>query len=730
MNKYNPLINHTTHSNHFHHVSEFKRKLLVSLILTIPILLLSHMVQEWLGFSFKPPFNRELLFTLSLIVYVYSGSPFLKGLVKEIGKRQPGMMTLVGTAVSVAFIYSAGAVLIGYGKDFFWELVTLIDIMLLGHWVEAKSVLGASEALEKLVKIMPATAHLLNNSETIDVPVSELKVGDIVLVKPGEKIPSDGIVVEGESSVDESLLTGESKPVRKAKGSTVIGGAINGEGALKIRIERTGEDTYLSQVVKLVKQAQESKSRVQDLADKAAAALFYVALVSGIVTFLVWFPLKGLEFSLERTVTVLVIACPHALGLAIPLVVAISSSITAKNGILVRNRKAFENLRNINAVVFDKTGTLTKGNFMVTDVISLIPEEELLRLTAGVEYNSEHAIAKAIVVYAKEKNISIPEVEEFNALPGIGVYGRINGMKVYVGSLSLLKEMGIELSDGRIKTLQDQDETLVFTIVDGKLVGVFAISDEVREESYDAVKKLKELGLKIYMLTGDSEKVAKSVAEELGVEEYFAQISPDEKADKVRSLREMGLRVAMVGDGVNDAPALATADVGIAIGAGTDVAIESADIILVKNDPRDIVKIIDVSRKTYSKMVQNLLWAAGYNIITIPLAAGILYEYGVTVPPALGALIMSLSTIIVALNSQTLRKYDVKDVSLREEKYITIDPVCGMQVSPEDAYSRVKYDEYVIYFCSKRCREEFEKNAEKYIRLMKEKSNRSEHRHH
>jgi Cu2+-exporting ATPase len=728
--KYKPLINHTAHSNHFHHVSEFRRKLLVSLILTIPILLLSDMVQEWLGFSFKPPFNKDLLFTLSLIVYVYSGSPFLKGLVKEVRRRQPGMMTLVGTAVSVSFIYSAGAVLTGYGRDFFWELVTLIDIMLLGHWVEAKSVLGASEALERLVRIMPATAHLLNNNETMDVPVSELKVGDIVLVKPGEKIPSDGIVVEGESSVDESLLTGESKPIYKAKGSTVIGGAINGEGVLKIRIERTGEDTYLAQVVKLVKQAQESKSRVQDLADKSAAALFYIALVAGIVTFLVWFSLKGLEYSLERTVTVLVIACPHALGLAIPLVVAISSSITAKNGILVRNRKAFENLRNINTVIFDKTGTLTKGNFKVANVISFIPEEELLRLTAGVEYNSEHAIAKAIVAHAKERSINIPEVKEFNSLPGIGVHGRINGREVYVGSLSLLKEMGVELSDSRINALQDQDKTLVFTIVDGKLVGVFAISDEIREESYDAVKKLKELGLRVYMLTGDSEKVAKSVAEELGLDKYFAQVSPDEKADKVRSLRETGLRVAMVGDGVNDAPALATADVGIAIGAGTDVAIESADIILVKNDPGDIVKIIDISRKTYSKMVQNLLWAAGYNIITMPLAAGILYEYGVAVPPALGALIMSLSTIIVALNSQTLRKYDVKDVSLRE-KHITIDPVCGMQVSPEDAYGKVEHDEYVIYFCSKRCKEEFEKNAGKYMRrLMKEKSNRSKHRHH
>ncbi|MGB9756742.1 MAG: heavy metal translocating P-type ATPase, partial [Candidatus Bathyarchaeales archaeon] len=454
-----------------------------------------------------------------------------------------------------------------------------------------------------------------------DVPVSELRVGDRVLVRPGEKIPSDGIVVEGESSVNEALLTGESKPIRKGTKDKVIGGAINGEGVLKVKIERTGEETYLSQVIKLVRQAQESKSRTQDLANRAAALLFYVALGVAIITYTVWSLLGFSDIALERTVTVLVIACPHALGLAIPLVVALSTSITAKSGILIRDRKAFETIKDVNAIVFDKTGTLTLGKFGVSDIVSFIPKNELLKLTSSVEINSEHIIAKAIAEYAKENGIQIPKTKEFKALPGKGAYGKVGKNEVYVGSVNLLNEMKINVNDEKIKELQEQGKTVVFTVVDGKLAGALVLSDRIREESFEAVKKLKEKGLKVYMLTGDSEDVARWVAKELGIDDYFAQVLPDKKAEKIAYLKESGYKVAMVGDGINDAPALVTADVGIAIGAGTDVAIESADIILVKNDPRDVPKVIDLSKKTYSKMVQNLWWAAGYNIITLPLAA-------------------------------------------------------------------------------------------------------------
>ncbi|MGB9677560.1 MAG: copper-translocating P-type ATPase, partial [Candidatus Ratteibacteria bacterium] len=689
---------------------------LVSIILTFPILILSEMIQNWFNFSLIIPFQKYILFFLSLIIYIYGGSPFINGLFQELKKRQPGMMTLIGTAISFAFFYSTGTVFFIIGKDFFWELATLIDVMLLGHWIEAKSVLGASKALEELIKIMPVTAHLLKNGEIIDVPISNLKKGDIVLVRPGEKIPSDGIVIEGESFVNEAFLTGESKPINKKVKDNVIGGAINGEGALKVRIEKVGEETYISQVIKLVKQTQESKSKTQDLANKAAALLFYIALITGIITYLAWFFVGNIDFALERSVTVMVIACPHTLGLAIPLVVALSTSITAKSGILIRDRKAFEMIRNIDAIVFDKTGTLTLGKFGVSDIVSSIPKDEFLKFSASIEINSEHIIAKAIIEYVKEIGIEIPQVEEFKAIPGKGVYGKVFGKEVYVGGPNLLKEFKIEIEDQRIKNFQKQDKTIVFTIIDGKLAGAFALSDKIREESYEAIKKLKENGIKVYMLTGDSEEVAKWVAKELNIDDYFAQVLPYEKAEKIRSLKEKGYIVAMVGDGINDAPALVTADVGIAIGAGTDVAIESADIILVRNDPRDVVKIINLSQKIYSKMVQNLWWAAGYNIIAIPLATGI---FGIVISPAIGALIMSLSTIIVALNSQTLRKYEPEIPEFIEEKHIFIDPVCGMEVKPEDAYSKIKYEGYVIYFCSKNCEEKFKNNPNKYLSKMK-----------
>ena len=708
----------------------FKRKFWVSLVLTVPILLLSKTIQTWFGLTWITiPFQKEVLLVLSAIIYVYGGLPFLQGLVQEIRNRQPGMMTLIGTAISIAFFYSAATVFVIVGEDFFWELATLIDVMLLGHWVEARSVLGASRALEELARIMPTTAHLLKDGEISDVPVSQLKAGDLVLVRPGEKIPSDGFVSEGESFVNEALLTGESKPVHKRTEDKVIGGAINGEGVLKVRIEKTGEETYLSQVIKLVRQAQESRSRTQDLANRAAALLFYAALSVGIITYIVWLSFGNADAALQRSITVMVIACPHALGLAIPLVVALSTSITAKSGILIRDRKAFEMVRKIDAVVFDKTGTLTEGKFGVTDVVSFIPEGDLLRLAASVELNSEHIIAKAIVEYATQKGIDIPQAKNFKALPGRGAYGKVARKEIHVGSPNLLEEMKIDANDEKIKALQEQGKTVVFTVVNGKLAGAFAFSDKIRKESYDAVKTLRANGVKVYMLTGDSEEVARSVSKELGIDQYFAQVLPSQKAEKVKTLRGEGHKVVMVGDGINDAPALVTADVGIAIGAGTDVAIESADIILVKNDPRDVPKVIDLSQKTYSKMVQNLWWAAGYNIVTIPLAAGILAGYGVVLPPAIGALVMSLSTVIVALNAQTLRRYEPAGVEFKEEKRLVKDPVCGMELEPETAYGKMEYEGRTVYFCSKHCEEKFKKNPKKYLPKLKKEPEQQEHHH-
>ncbi len=647
-------------SMHMMHTGMFKKRFFVCLIFTIPVLLLSQTIQTWFHYTISIPYQSYILLILATIIYVYGGWPFLKGLTQEIRKLQPGMMTLIATAISVAFFFSAATIFFPVGNDFFWELATLIDVMLLGHWIESRSVLGASRALEELVKIMPTTAHVVIDGNIKDVPISELKAGDLILVRPGEKIPSDGVVIDGESYVNEALLTGESKPVHKMKEDKVIGGALNGDGAIRAKIEKTGEETYLAQVVKLVRQAQESRSRTQDLANRAAALLFYVAVTVGLITYVVWSVFGNAQFALTRTVTVLVIACPHALGLAIPLVIALSISITAKSGILIRDRKAFEMVKDVNAVVFDKTGTLTTGQFGVSDVISYISEDALLRLTGSIEKNSEHIIAKTIVDYARKKEIKVPEATGFKAIPGKGAEGTVGGKKVIVGSPSLLKELKIELNDDKVVALQEGGKTVVFTVVDGKLAGAFAMADKVREESREAISSLKANGVKVYMLTGDAEAVAKGVSKELGIDEYFAQVLPDQKADKIKSLKEKGYRVAMVGDGINDAPALVTADVGIAIGAGTDVAIESADIILVKNDPRDVPKVADLSKKTYSKMVQNLWWAAGYNIFAIPLAAGVLVNFGIVIDPAVGAILMSLSTVLVAINSQTLRRYEPK----------------------------------------------------------------------
>jgi Cu2+-exporting ATPase len=523
--------------DHSHHIEEFKTKFWISLVLSVPIVLLSEQIQIWFNYSLVIPFQREILFVLSLVLYLYGGLPFLKGMIQEVKMKQPGMMTLIGTAITVAFVYSAATVFVIVGNDFFWELATLIDVMLFGHWVEAKSVLGASRALEELVKIMPTVAHLEKDGKLRDVPVSQLKPGDIVLIRPGEKSPSDGVVVEGESFVNEALLTGESKPIHKEIGDEVIGGSINGEGALRVKIEKTGEETYLAQVITLVKQAQESKSRTQDLANRASAYLFYIAISVGTFTYIGWLALGLPDIAIERAVTVMVIACPHALGLAIPLVVALSTSITAKSGILIRDRIAFETIKDIDVVVFDKTGTLTVGKFGVTDVVAYIPKPELLRQTASLELNSEHIIATAIVTYTKAQGVQIPKSKNFTAIPGKGIMGRVNGKEVYVGSPNLLNELNITLKDPNIKALQAQGKTVVFTIANKKLVGAFALSDAIRSEAYEAIRELRTNNIEVYMLTGDAKETAKKVSQELGIDKYFAQVLPAEKAKKIARSR-------------------------------------------------------------------------------------------------------------------------------------------------------------------------------------------------
>lgn len=618
---------------------------------------MSEMIQMWIGLHFRLPLHNYLLLSLSALVYLYGGWPFLSGSIKELRDRKPGMMLLITMAISVAFLYSVATVFIIIGADFFWELATLIDIMLLGHWLEMKSVMGASNALKELAGLLPSKANKIDNGNMIEIEISELITGDIVLARPGETIPADGIIIDGQSHVNESLLTGESKPVRKSKNDKVIGGSINGEdGALTILLEKTGEKTYLSQVINLVKKAQESRSKTQDLANRAAALLFYIAMAGGVITAAVWLIIGRPDEAITRSVTVLIIACPHALGLAIPLVVSISTSLTARTGILIRDRSAFERLRIITTIVFDKTGTLTQGKFGVNELVSLKPENELLKLAASVEQNSEHILAKAIVDYAKSKHIELLPVQDFEAVTGKWVGARVEGSEVLIGGPKLLKEKGIITHNEKIEQMIRNGQTVLYCIVDNELWGAFGLSDIIRRESRQAIKRFNQMGIKVYMLTGDAKQAAKAVADELGINDYYAEVLPDEKSKKIEELKQKGEKVAMVGDGVNDAPALVAADIGIAVGAGASVAIESADIVLVNNNPEDVLKTIEFSRKTYSKMVQNLWWAAGYNVITMPLAAGVLYNYGIIVDPAIGALLMSLSTIIVALNSQTLRK--------------------------------------------------------------------------
>ncbi|MGZ4907910.1 MAG: copper-translocating P-type ATPase [Halobacteriota archaeon] len=643
-----------------HDVADFRRRFWISLLVTIPILILSPSIQEFAGVgqALRFPGDQYVLFVLASFVYFYGGYPFLKGIVNELRARLPGMMTLIAVAITTAYLYSTAITFGLSGGVLFWELSTLIDIMLLGHWIEMRSVMGASQALEELAKLMPSDAHkLLPDGSVRDIPLDSLVVGDRVLVRPGEKVPADGEVIDGETSVNESMLTGESKPVTKKPGTPVIGGAINGEGAITVEVKKTGKDSFLSQVIDLVKEAQQSKSRTQDLADRAALALVIIALAAGGVTFLVWQLLiaTSVDFGLERAVTVMVIACPHALGLAIPLVVAISTSLGAQNGLLVRNRAAFEQARNIQAIIFDKTGTLTEGRFGVTDVIPLtggVNEQILLDYAAALEGRSEHPIARGI---ATSTSPSALHVESFRALPGRGVEGIVNGKKVQVVSPGYLKENALALTDERIERISAQGKTVVFVVIDGAVVGGIALADIVRPESKQAITKLKEMGIRSIMVTGDNRQVAQWVAGELGIDEYFAEVLPQDKVVKVKDVQSRGLVVAMVGDGVNDAPALAQADVGIAIGAGTDVAVETGDIILVRSTPLDAVTIVGLARSTYRKMIQNLAWATGYNTFAIPLAAGILYPFGIILTPAAGAVLMSASTVIVAINSRFLK---------------------------------------------------------------------------
>ena len=652
----NPPIGHQGHDHHAMMIDDFKKRFWISLILTAPVLLLSEMIQHWLGFEIKFAGDKYVLLILSSFIFFYGSWPFLKGLIDEIKAKSPGMMTLIALAITVAYVFSV-AVIFGFpGMDFFWELATLIVIMLLGHWLEMKSVLGASKALQLLVSMMPAEAHKVHGDHIMDVKLEELQKNDIILIKPGEKVPADGLVTDGESYLNESMLTGESKPVKKEKDDKVIGGSVNGNGSLKVKVLHTGKDSYLNKVITLVQEAQKTKSRTQHLADRAAKWLTYIALIVGIATLITWL-LIGSEtnYAIERMVTVMVISCPHALGLAIPLVVAISTAVSAQHGLLIRNRTAFENSRKITTIVFDKTGTLTKGEFGVTriEAISDISKNEMLQYAAALEQSSEHPIAVGIMQKAKQEKLEILKAENFNAITGKGVEAKINGKDVKVVSPGYLREKQISIPSS---SSSSEAETIVFVLIDDQFAGYIALADEIRNESKPAIEAFKKNGIKVMMATGDNEKVAKAVTDELGLDGFYAEVLPHQKVEIVKELQNKKEFVAMTGDGVNDAPALAQADVGIAVGSGTDVAAETADIILVNSNPKDILNLILFGKATYKKMVQNLIWATGYNAIAIPLAAGVLYSTGFVLDPAIGAVFMSLSTIIVAINAQLLKR--------------------------------------------------------------------------
>lgn len=654
-------VSHGSHGSHDHHkmmVADFKRRFVVCLIIAVPIMILSPMIQMLVGVDWRFPGDSIILFLLSTATFFYGGWPFLKGARDELSQKSPAMMTLIATAICVAYIYSSLSVFVLDGNNFFWELATLIVIMLLGHWIEMRSVIGASTALDEIMKLMPDMAHIIGADGTIaERKTEEIKAGEGILVKPGEKIPVDGTVFEGVSSVNEAMITGESAPVLKSQGSTVIGGSVNGEGVLKFTVSKTGDETFISQVVRLVREAQESKSKTQRLADKAAKWLFYIAVTSSAITFIAWLLIKeDFSFALERAVTVMIISCPHALGLAIPLVTAVSTAIAAKRGLLIRNRAAFEEARRIDTVIFDKTGTLTEGRFGVTDVKAYgMAEDVFLELVYSIEYNSEHPIAKGIVEDGRKRGIGLKQVSDYQNITGQGLKASIDGREISIMNPAYLRQNNISFDEETLDRLTGEGKTVVFALSGDSVLGYLALADIVRESARTAIRELQSIGIDSYMLTGDNKRTAAYIAEQLGIKHVIAEVLPQDKSDKVDELHEQGKKVAMTGDGVNDAPALAKADLGIAIGAGTDVAIETADVILVKSDPQDVISLLKLSGATYRKMVQNIIWATAYNVVAIPLAAGILFHQGIVISPALGAALMSLSTIIVSINARLLK---------------------------------------------------------------------------
>lgn len=649
---------HGGHDKHAgHHTEDFLKRFWICMVITVPILLLSHMIQQWAGFSWTFTGDKYVLLALGTIIYFYGGWPFLTGFVRELKSKTLGMMTLVAVAITTAYLYSAAVVFGLEGMDFFWELATLIDIMLIGHWLEMKSQMAASKALESLVALLPSVVHVEKDNQVTDIPLKDLRTGDLLLVKPGEKVAADGLVIDGASFVNESMLTGESVPVEKQKDSKVIAGAINGDGVIKVQVTGAGNDSYLQKVIIMVRTAQSAKSNTQNLADRVAGWLTLVSITVGIVTFIVWYTSgQDLAFALERMVTVMVTSCPHALGVAIPLVIAISTTLSATHGLLIRNRTAFENARKLTTIIFDKTGTLTKGSHEIQQIIPVgdqLSSDQILQYAAAVQQNSEHHIAHGVIRKLKEKKLELWGSTDFKYMQGIGVTGIVNGKEVVAAGPNYFKH-----ENKPVPAIPDQvdqaTDTVNFVLVDGKLVGLITFADSIRENAAQAIAELKKMNIKSFLLTGDNEKIAEAVCKKLDMDGYLAGVLPHQKQDKVKDFQDKGEIVAMTGDGVNDAPALAQADVGIAVGSGTDVAAETADIILVNSDPMDVVQMITFGRATYRKMVQNLAWAIGYNVIAIPLAAGVLYP-SFMLSPAMGAVLMSASTIVVAINAKLLK---------------------------------------------------------------------------
>jgi Cu2+-exporting ATPase len=659
---------HAGHDKHAgHSVEMFRNRFWISLALTIPALVWDPMLQDWFGYQ-APVFagSRFIPAIFATIVFIYGGWIFIAGALRELGDRAPGMMTLIGLAISVAFIYSAAVTLGLDGHPLWWELATLVTIMLLGHWIEMRSIFQAQGALKELAKLLPDTAlRLKDGDETEEVPVDQLGDGDVILIRPGASIPADGAVRSGKSSVNEAMITGESRAVEKHEGDEVIAGTVNGEGSLRVEVTGTGEKTALAGIMRLVEQAQTSRSSAQALADRAAFILTLVALGAGALTFAAWLAVGAtLDFTITRMVTVLVIACPHALGLAIPLVVAISTTIGASNGLLVRDRRGLEEARNLNVVVFDKTGTLTLGEHRVVETVvaDSMKQDDALRLAAAVERDSEHPIAQALLKSAHDRGLDVPHAGGFQAIAGHGVEATVEGRELKIGGPALLQKLDAKPPEGLRKAAErfgQAGQAAIYLVEDSQVLAAFAVADAIRPESHEAIQRLHDDGIEVAMLTGDSRAVADNVARELGIDIVFAGVLPEAKAEKIKELQSRGKRVAMVGDGVNDAPALLTADVGIAIGAGTDVAVEAGDVVLVRSDPRDVARIVHLSRASYRKMVQNLWWAAGYNVVAIPLAAGVLAWAGILLAPAVGAILMSASTVIVAINAQLLRRVEL-----------------------------------------------------------------------